>query len=40
MGHVGHAGQGIHARDILALVNPIKAISPECTVAALTPATP
>lgn len=33
MSHVGHAGQGIHARDILALVNPIKAISPECTVA-------
>ena len=33
MRHVSSVGQGILARDILALVNPIKAISPECPVA-------
>ena len=33
MHHAKQSGKGILAREILALVNPIKAISPECPVA-------
>ena len=33
MRHSGSSGKGILERDILSLVNPIKAISPECPVA-------
>ena len=33
MRHVSSVGKGAQARELLALVNPIKAISPECPVA-------